>query len=65
MITLPSGPDSWTDKKVLYCGHRGTFQADVYVTPFAVTIIAKRPVSTDTLKRARNQLFETPDEIKT
>lgn len=50
---LPSGPDSWTSQAVLFCGHAGTFVADVFVTPFAVTVLSKglKPVLGSTLDR--------------
>lgn len=44
MTTLPHGSDSWTKQKVVFCGHDGYFFADVIVTPFAVVVIASKPV---------------------
>lgn len=48
---LPSGPDRWGNQNILFCGHFGYFVGDVIITPFAVTVFSKKPVTPDKLKR--------------
>lgn len=50
--TLPRIADAWDDQKVVFCNHEGYFVADVIVTYQAVTVIAKKPVSPQTLVRS-------------
>lgn len=50
---LPQGSDAWTNQRVLFCGHKGWFPADVFITPYAVAVTGNGPyrVAGDTLKR--------------
>lgn len=50
--TLPNGPDAWQNQKIILCAHEGYFVGDVIVTPLAVTVIAKKPVTPEKLIRS-------------
>ncbi len=53
---LPNGPDAWTDQKVIFCGHEAWFNADVFITPFAVAVVAKKSPVENHLKRTALEL---------
>lgn len=44
--TIPNGPDSWVAQTIQFCGYDASFIGDIYVTPFAITVVSKKaPIS--------------------